>query len=273
MHVDRGSGGMFAEVCAAMVIAENFTGSVREFMNAECISPGGALQTQVQLAGFARLLELSPDWSHAIYLSGLDFPLRTRDQLVAYLQPGMSYFTLQKLDAAATYEAYEQYWQGWWIDCPNPSGNNRFNLAKRNLLPGLAYAHSDNVYVLSRELATWVVTDEYAKLLWLHFQTTNHPQEYYLPTVVASDRQFVDRVVRKSIILFETDMSPKSRPLHSARNFKNNTEDIAIIEKAHKSGEFFFVHRPRPHLYKLIDSLRDPSFTNTDPPPAKGHEH
>lgn len=273
LHLDRGSGGMFAEVTAAMVMAENFTSVVREFISPVCITPGGANQVEAQLAGFRRVLELSSEWTHVVYLSGLDFPLRTRDELAAYLKPGVSYFTLTELDEAARQDAYAQYWRDWWVDCPNPTGNHLFNLATRQLMPRLAYAHSDNVYVLSRELAAWLAADELAQLLWLYFRTTRHAQEYYVPTAVATDRRFLQRVERKSIILFELDKAPKSLPVHASRNFKNTTEDQAIIRQAHTAGEFFFVHRPRPAVYKFIDSVRDPSFINNDPPPAKGHEH
>lgn len=263
---------MFAEVSVGMVMAENFT-FVREVLAPQCITSSGAVQTEVQLLGFKRLLELCSKWDHAIYLTNYDFPIRTRNELIAQLKPGMSYFPLQELNDTQVAVAANECWETWFTDCPNPTGNNLFRLATRSMLTGPVYARSDNVYVLSRELVEWLARDEFANLLWLYFRTTLHAQEYYLPTAVATDRRFLNRVERKSLIYFELDLRAKSLPARTARHFMNNTEDRELIRKSYDSGNSFFVHRPRPLLYPFLDQLRDPTWSHVDPPPAKGHEH
>ncbi len=213
-----------------MVVANNWTNLVVEFLEPLCIAPSGSSQTQMLLNGIQRLLQLCERWDHVVYLSGLDLPLRPPRPRGAPLQPGMSYFPLRELtEADLRNKSHPELFREWLTDCPNPTMNARHVMGQRDPLPGLAYAHSDNVYVLSRPLADWLVNAEFPRLLWLYFRTTRHAQEHYIPTAVATDRSFLDRVVRRSLTYFEHDLTRKAVALHEGRYLRNSTSDVAAV--------------------------------------------
>ena len=71
-------------------VAEDITAYLADFPNAAMLDRkpalwGGYSLVDAELRGMAKLLEMGADWTHFINLSGQDFPLRTQDEIAAFL--------------------------------------------------------------------------------------------------------------------------------------------------------------------------------------------
>jgi Core-2/I-Branching enzyme len=82
IHVDQSSGQALADDIAAFI---------REFENTEILPArralwGGYSLVDAELRGMARLLEMDPNWTYFINLSGQDFPLKSQSYIRGFLK-------------------------------------------------------------------------------------------------------------------------------------------------------------------------------------------
>lgn len=81
VHIDKSSGAQIASDIAAFLAP--YQGA--EILPARRALWGGYSLVDAELRGMTRLLEMGPDWTHFINLSGQDFPLKSQGYIRAFL--------------------------------------------------------------------------------------------------------------------------------------------------------------------------------------------
>ncbi|MBS0341882.1 MAG: hypothetical protein JSS56_15270 [Proteobacteria bacterium] len=166
---------------------------------------GGAEMVRVQIEGMAMALERSGQWSHCITLTGQDFPIKTREQIVARLaqQPELSHVGWFDPFEAKVWSNAKDRVSRYYIESARLEAllkirfvgrRIRAMLGWRNSLPhipfyrrqwpsNLRYLGGPNHVMLTREAAKYMAHDPQARQLadWLRhcahadeivFQTT-----------------------------------------------------------------------------------------------------
>jgi hypothetical protein len=202
LHFDRRAGAKLHELGRALV---------RKYSNvfalpSRAILWGGAIMTEVQIAAMQCALDHSSTWEHFINLTGQDFPLKSRDEILAELAPRAGNSFVSWFDPLQ-----ENLWQNararlnrYYLDSPAltrilqlPGVGHRLGslLGWTNRLPHLPfyrrrwpdffrYYGGANHVILNREACVYLNSDARAQRIRLWLRHAAHANEITFQSVL-----------------------------------------------------------------------------------------
>jgi hypothetical protein len=175
---------------------------------------GGAIMSEVQIEGMAAALRRDPAWTHAITITGQDYPLGNRETVLARLAAGRSYLSwFDPLVAPFWKNARERmtrYHLDWpWLHrllaVPGLGRRLRALLGWRNRLPYVPgyrrtwpdffhYYGGSNHVILAREHADYLAHQPAALRIRRWLRGAAHANEIVFPSVLLGSPHAADLV-------------------------------------------------------------------------------